>query len=94
VAQTFSCPSCGATLEYDGKGRTAKCQFCGTVAQVPQEFWQSVERAQTMEQWKKWIVLFLVVTVVIPTCLGIVGTVLGIGGGILGALAPFILSLF
>ena len=45
-------------------------------------------------QWKKWIAIFLVVTVVIPTCLGIVGTVLGIGGGILGALAPFILSLF
>jgi hypothetical protein len=64
------------------------------VAQVPQEFWQSVEQAQALGQWKKWIVIFLVVTVVIPTCLGIVGTLLGIGGGILGALAPFIVSLF
>jgi hypothetical protein len=64
------------------------------VIQVPQDFWQPVEEAQAMGQWKKWIAIFLVVTVVIPTCLGIVGTVLGIGGGILGALAPFILSLF
>jgi hypothetical protein len=64
------------------------------VAQVPQEFWQSVEQAQALGKWKKWIVIFLVVTVVVPTCLGIVGTLLGIGGGILGALAPFILSLF
>jgi hypothetical protein len=64
------------------------------VVQVPQDFWQPVEEAQAMGQWKKWIAIFLVVTVVIPTCLGIVGTVLGIGGGILGALAPFILSLF
>lgn len=94
MAQTFSCPSCGAGLEYDGHGRTAKCPYCGTVAQVPAEFWQSVEQAQALGQWKKWIALFLVVTVVVPACLGIVGTVLGIGGGILGALAPFILSLF
>ena len=94
MAQAFSCPSCGATLEYGGQSRTTKCAYCGTVAQVPQEFWQSVEQAQAIGQWKKWIAIFLVVTVVVPTCLGIVGTVLGIGGGILGALAPFILSLF
>jgi hypothetical protein len=55
------------------------------VAQVPQDLWQAAEQAQAMGQWKKWIAIFLVVTVVIPTCLGIVGTVLGIGGGILGA---------
>ena len=81
-------------LEYAGKGRTVKCTYCGTVVQVPQDLWQSVEQAQTVGQWKKWILLFLVLTVVIPTCLGILGTVLGIGGGILGALAPFILGLF
>ena len=94
MAPTFSCPSCGAGLEHAGKGRTAKCPYCGTVAQVPQDLWQPVEQAQATGHWKKWIAIFLLVTVVIPTCLGIVGTVLGIGGGILGALAPFILSLF
>jgi hypothetical protein len=53
-----------------------------------------MEQTEALGQWKKWIIIFLVVTVVVPTCLGIVGTMLGIGGGILGALAPFILSLF
>lgn len=94
MAQTFSCPSCGARLDYGGKLRTATCPYCGTVAEVPRELWEPAEQARTMGQWKKWIAIFLVVTVVIPTCLGIAGTLLGIGGGILGALAPFILGLF
>ena len=94
MAQTFSCPSCGASVEHDGRRRTAKCAYCGTVAEVPQDVWQPAEKAQSIGKWKKWILIFLIVTVIIPTCLGIIGAVLGIGGGILGALAPFILSRF
>ena len=94
MAQTFSCPSCGGTLEYGGSGRTVKCPYCGTVAQVPEALWQPVEQAQTASQAKKWIILFLVVTVGLPTCFGILGTVVGVGGGIFAAIVPFILSIF
>jgi LSD1 subclass zinc finger protein len=92
--QTFSCPSCGGTLEYTGEGRTVKCPYCGTVAQIPEALWQPAEQAQTTSQMKKWVIIFLVVTVVLPTCLGLIGTAVGIGGGLLAAIVPFVLAVF
>ena len=38
------------------------------------------------------LMVFLIVTVGIPTCAGIVGTLVGVGGGLLGAIIPFVLS--
>ncbi len=36
--QVFPCPSCGATLSYDGGPEvTFACQFCGTTVVVPEE---------------------------------------------------------
>lgn len=92
--QTFSCPNCGATLEFSGTGRTMRCTYCGTVAQVPEALWQPVEEAKTASQAKKWLIIFLILTVGLPTCFAIVGTVLGVGGGIFAAIIPFILSIF
>jgi hypothetical protein len=90
----FECPSCGGALKYAGRGRTAKCPYCGTVAQVPSDLWQPVEQAQSTQQWKKWIAIFLLVTVVLPTCLGLLGAALGIGGGIFATILAFILAIF
>jgi hypothetical protein len=59
-----------------------------------ESLWEPREQAEFTRQWKKWIVVFLVLTVGLPTCLGLVGTVLGIGGGIFGAVVPFILGWF
>jgi hypothetical protein len=64
------------------------------VVQVPEALWRQVEETQTSKQWQKWIVIFLVVTVVLPTCLGLVGTLLGVGGGLLAAIVPFVLAIF
>lgn len=93
MAPTFSCPSCGGTLEFSG-ARTLKCPYCGTVVEVPEGLWQPVEQARSASQAKKWLIIFLVVTVGLPTCFGILGTVVGVGGGIFAAIVPFILSLF
>jgi hypothetical protein len=38
--------------------------------------------------------LFVVVTIVFSTCLGLAGAVVGIGGSIFAAIIPFILSFF
>jgi LSD1 subclass zinc finger protein len=92
--QTFECPSCGGTLDYADHRRSVKCPYCDTVALVPEALRQPVEQAQAASQWKRWIAVFLVVTVVLPTCLGLVGTVLGIGGGIFAVILPFLLSIF
>jgi len=93
VVQTFACPSCGATLEYSGGGRTVQCPYCATVAQAPEALWRPSADAQAARQWKNWILLFLALTVGLPTCLGVLGTALGIGGGILAAILPFVLRM-
>ncbi len=95
MAQTFNCTSCGAVLEYTGgPEHTLRCQYCGTSAPVPEEFWREVEAKQTMSKWGKYLIIFLVITVGIPTCLGLVGTLLGIGGSIIGIIAAFLAQIF
>src|SRR5262245_29923586 len=38
MAQSFTCPSCGAPLDYDGSGQpTIPCPYCFTSVIVPQE---------------------------------------------------------
>jgi hypothetical protein len=94
LAQTFSCPNCGAMLEYGGSGRDMKCPYCGTTVQIPESVWQPVEQARNGNRWMTYILIFLFITVVLPTCLSLLGAALGIGGGVLAAFAPFILRFF
>ncbi len=35
---TFNCPRCGGEVEYNGRGITQRCKYCGTSIAVPQEF--------------------------------------------------------
>ena len=88
MAQTFNCPNCGAAIEYSGTGRTMKCQYCSSVVQVPEELWRDEETKQTITQWKKYAVIFLILTVGLPLCLSLFGTFIGLLGAIIGLLAP------
>ncbi|MBI3737901.1 MAG: hypothetical protein HY258_02520 [Chloroflexi bacterium] len=88
MTQTFNCPNCGAAIEYSGAGRTMKCQYCSTVVQVPEELWREQETQQTVTQWKKYVVIFLIITVGLPLCFSLFGTFVGILGAIVGLLAP------
>jgi hypothetical protein len=101
MAQSFSCPNCGATLEYSGSGRTMKCSYCESQATVPEELWQAAESAQkelevqqTQKKWLKYLWIFLAVTVGLPLCLGLVGTVLGLIGSLIGITVPLVLPHF
>ncbi len=94
MAQSFNCPNCGAALEYAGSGRTMECQYCNTNVSVPEEFWREQENAKMVSQWKKYFIIFLVITVGLPTCVGLLGALLGIGGAVLGITLPFILQIF
>lgn len=94
MPNTFNCPNCGAALDYAGSGRDTRCPYCGTTVQVPEALWQPVEQAKTTDRWKTYILIFLFITVVLPTCLSLLGAVLGIGGGILAAFLPFVLQFF
>ena len=106
MSQTFSCPNCGGTIEYTGQAaqtgvQTISCGYCGNLVAVPNELWQPVEAAktaQTVNQWTKYLVVFIIIVFVVPTCLGLVGTLLGVGGSIIGIivsiLAPLLPFLF
>ncbi|MCB9135180.1 MAG: hypothetical protein H6636_07125 [Anaerolineales bacterium] len=100
MLQTFSCPNCGGTLEYTGDAaqtgvQTISCGYCGNLVAVPYEFWQPVEEAKNamvMQQWTKYLIIFIVIVFVVPTCLGVVGTLLGIGGSIIGGIVAILAS--
>jgi hypothetical protein len=106
MAQTFNCTGCGAVLEYNGgPEHTLRCQYCGTNVPVPEEFWREAELKQTINKWGKYLIIFLVITVGIPTCLGLIGsilgvwigligTLLGIGGSFFGIIAGFLAQIF
>lgn len=104
MPQTFSCPNCGGTLEYTGDDaqtgvQTISCSYCGNLVAVPNELWQPIEEAKNakvMQQWTKYLIAFIVIVVVVPTCLGMIGTLLGVGGSVIGAIvaivAPFLIK--
>lgn len=47
----FQCPNCGGSLLVDGKGRKETCRFCDTVVTMPDELWQILHPARTVERW-------------------------------------------
>jgi hypothetical protein len=94
MSASFNCPHCGATVEYTGTAHTVTCQYCGTLVQAPAELWQETEQRQAAARWKKYIAIFLALTVGLPTCLGLFGAILGIGGSIFAVVLPFILRIF
>ena len=95
---TFNCPNCGGSQEYSGNGeQTMLCAYCGNTIPVPEELWRPIEAAKTakaVNRWAKYFIAFLIVVFVVPACLGIIGTLLGFGSSIVGAIfaviAPFI----
>ncbi|MCX6037956.1 MAG: hypothetical protein NTW99_08715 [Chloroflexi bacterium] len=75
----FNFTGCGAALEYTGgPEHTLRCQYCGISMPVPEEFWREAEVKQTMSKWGKYLIIFRVITIGIPTCLWLVGTLLGV----------------
>jgi len=93
MAKNFNCPHCGATNEYPGTGDTVRCAYCGSDVQPPEEMVNQAALARFGSKAKVWIILFVVVVFVIPTCLGLGGTLIGIAASILGAIAAFVAPL-
>lgn len=61
---------------------------------VPEELWRDAEVKQTLSKWGKYLIIFLIITVGIPTCLGFIGALLGIGGSFIGIIINFIVRIF
>jgi hypothetical protein len=92
MASKFNCPHCGGENEYAGEGNTVRCQFCGSDVHPPEDMVNSATVARISSKAKVWIILFIVVVFVIPTCLGLGGTLIGIAASIIGTLVGIVAS--
>jgi hypothetical protein len=50
----FICPSCGGTMQINGKERTFKCQFCSTESYIPDDVWQKMHPVKTKQRFYFW----------------------------------------
>jgi hypothetical protein len=94
MASKFNCPNCGGLNEYAGEGNTVRCQFCGSDVHPPEDMVNQATVARVSSKARVWIILFIVVVFVIPTCVGLGGTLLGVAASIIGTLAAVFASLF
>ncbi len=98
MVQTFNCPSCSAPIEHPGSEPTTICPFCNNRVEVPEAIFKANEEIQTQQAASKWLkVTFIIVAlaVVIPTCLGlgitVVGLVFAFLGPLVGIAVPFLI---
>jgi uncharacterized membrane protein YvbJ len=94
MAGKFNCPNCGGVNEYSGEGDTVRCQYCGSEVHPPQEMVNKATALRISSKAKVWIILFVIVVFVIPTCIGFGGTLIGIAASIIGTLAGIFASFF
>lgn len=94
MASRFNCPHCGGTNEYTGEGDAVRCQFCGSDVRPPEDMLASARVVRVSSKAKAWIILFVVVVFILPTCIGLGGALLGIAASVIGALVAIFASIF
>ena len=99
----FNCPNCGAKLDFQGGDASLVCLYCGNTVVVPVELQQAQvqEAVRKMLTWpelrrNRWfqvgVALFFVIFV-LPTCIGMAGSLLGILAGVGAPIVAVILQL-
>lgn len=94
MAGKFNCPNCGGVNEYTGEGDAMPCQYCGSNIRPPEDMVNKATVARVSSKAKIWIIIFIIVVFVLPTCIGLGGTLLGIAASIIGTLAAIFASFF
>ena len=89
--QTFNCPRCGGNLAYPSGSTEPNltCQYCGSTIPVPDELRAPGLQARASAEaikYGRWLIIFILLVVGVPTCLGIGGTLIGIAASILAPL--------
>jgi hypothetical protein len=90
MASRFNCPHCGGANEYTGEGGAVRCQFCGSDVRPPEDAFNSARVARVSSKAKVWIILFVVVVFILPTCIGLGGALLGIAASMHSIRSTFI----
>ncbi len=96
----FNCPNCGGSLNYKGELTIMQCQYCNSTVAVPQEIRAAATAVAVGEGVKKitpmvkYFIIFMILITVVPTCIGLIasliGVVVGIGAPILVVILSFI----
>ena len=94
MANRFNCPHCGGANEYAGEGGAVRCQFCVSDVRPPEDRLTSARVARFSSKAKAWIILFVVVVFILPTCIGLGGALLGIAASVIGTLVAIFASFF
>jgi hypothetical protein len=97
MANYFECPRCGGRIEAVSAEPKIACEYCAALVDVPEELRQAigeVQAARTIKNARKWVILFIVIVFVVPTCLGVAGSLVGIATPIFALLLSGILALF
>ena len=89
---TFNCPNCGAQLEYQGGNTSLACPYCGNSVVVPADLQQAHAQDEVRKmltwpelrknRWFKVSVALFFVIFVLPTCVGVIGSLIGIAAGV------------
>ncbi len=99
MTTNFNCPNCGGMIEYATSAVSTQCPYCNSTVSVPEELHQAQEQAALNESLKKinpWLKVFFIViiaSILLPACVGILGSIVGILAGIGGPIAAIIIGL-
>ena len=94
-AYTFACPDCGGAVQDPGDQPTTTCPYCHNIIPVPEEIRQALQERQTqksLSRWTKYLVIFLIIVFVVPTCLGLVAGLVGILAPLLSIILAFLFN--
>jgi uncharacterized paraquat-inducible protein A len=95
-----NCPNCGAQVNFPEDATAAVCQYCGSQISSTGEVLppEAAAPAQVKIDWKnpyvRLVLLFLFVTIVLPTCVGMFGTLIGIFASIFGLIISLLAPIF
>jgi hypothetical protein len=84
--QSFACPNCGGSINFQGTDPTTVCPYCGNTVAVPQALRQpglDLEAKKALDHGSRYLIIFVILVFGIPTCLAVAGTVIGIGASLL-----------
>jgi LSD1 subclass zinc finger protein len=98
MTANFNCPSCGAMLEYKSGEATILCPYCNNSVVPPPEVRQAAdeqtisESVKNMAPWVKVFIIGTIIIIVVPSCIGIIGSLIGIVVGIGAPILAVVLS--
>jgi hypothetical protein len=95
MPEPIQCPNCGASVTYSGDQAIVNCPYCNSPVKVPvgtsmTRWWQALNPTARI------VIVLVIVSVVLPTCLGLAASLLGVCvpllAGMAGLLIPILIG--